>query len=154
VDLLEKEYGDSDDPPPRLDVLRLAVDSGEWTAPKGKVGKIHPLGIIYGDTPSLLPRQQDKLYSNMGISPTIATFSTPCFESPQGWRILTPRECMRLQGFPDSFLLHKDDTMAYKQAGNAVTVRAAAAVIGRLFDIVNGQGPVQEEETPRIEWGE
>lgn len=37
-------------------------------------------------------------------------------------RRLTPRECARLQGFPDSFKIVVSDTQAYKQFGNSVVV--------------------------------
>lgn len=37
-------------------------------------------------------------------------------------RKLTPRECARLQGFPDTFKIPVSDTQAYKQFGNSVTV--------------------------------
>jgi DNA (cytosine-5)-methyltransferase 1 len=37
-------------------------------------------------------------------------------------RRLTPRECARLMGFPDSFKISVSDTRAYKQFGNSVVV--------------------------------
>ena len=37
-------------------------------------------------------------------------------------RKLTPRECARLQGFPNSFKLHESDIECYKQFGNSVPV--------------------------------
>jgi len=37
-------------------------------------------------------------------------------------RKLTPRECARLQGFPDTFKIPVSDTQAYRQFGNAVAV--------------------------------
>lgn len=37
-------------------------------------------------------------------------------------RRLTPRECARLMGFPDSFKIPVSDTRAYKQFGNSVVV--------------------------------
>lgn len=37
-------------------------------------------------------------------------------------RRLTPRECARLQGFPDTFKIPVSDTQAYKQFGNSVVV--------------------------------
>lgn len=43
-------------------------------------------------------------------------------------RRLTPRECARLQGFDDSFVIPVSDSQAYKQFGNAVTVNVSAAV--------------------------
>lgn len=43
-------------------------------------------------------------------------------------RRLTPRECARLQGFNDDFIIPVSDTQAYKQFGNAVTVNVSRAV--------------------------
>ena len=43
-------------------------------------------------------------------------------------RRVTPRECARLQGFPDSFKIPVSDTQAYKQFGNSVVVPLMAAV--------------------------
>lgn len=37
-------------------------------------------------------------------------------------RKLTPREAARLQGYPDNYILHPKDSLAYKQLGNAVSV--------------------------------
>jgi len=37
-------------------------------------------------------------------------------------RRLTPRECARLMGFPDTFKIKVSDTQAYKQFGNSVVV--------------------------------
>lgn len=37
-------------------------------------------------------------------------------------RYLTPRECARLQSFPDTFILDENDKNAYKQLGNGVNV--------------------------------
>lgn len=43
-------------------------------------------------------------------------------------RRLTPRECARLQGFPDTFKIPVSDTQAYKQFGNSVVVPLMADV--------------------------
>ena len=37
-------------------------------------------------------------------------------------RRLTPRECARLMGYPDTFRIPVSDTQAYKQFGNSVIV--------------------------------
>lgn len=37
-------------------------------------------------------------------------------------RMLTPRECARLQGFPENFILPSARSIAYKQMGNSVAV--------------------------------
>lgn len=43
-------------------------------------------------------------------------------------RRLTPRECARLQGFDDSFVIPVSDTQAYRQFGNSVVVPLVTAV--------------------------
>lgn len=60
-------------------------------------------------------------------------------------RRLTPRECWRLQGFPDEYFDKAkaagiSDTQLYKQAGNSVTVNVARAIGERLKEIENGHG--------------
>ena len=47
-------------------------------------------------------------------------------------RRLTPRECARLQGFPDSFKIEVSDTQAYKQFGNSVVVPLMTDVAGLI----------------------
>ena len=48
-------------------------------------------------------------------------------------RRLTPRECARLQGFPDSFEIVVSDSQAYKQFGNAVTVNVSFQVANSIL---------------------
>lgn len=43
-------------------------------------------------------------------------------QSGKNPRRLTPRECARLQGFPDDFKIPVSDTQAYRQFGNSVVV--------------------------------
>ncbi|WP_300037413.1 DNA (cytosine-5-)-methyltransferase [uncultured Roseobacter sp.] len=43
-------------------------------------------------------------------------------------RRLTPRECARLMGYPDSFRIEVSDTQAYRQFGNSVAVPVFADV--------------------------
>jgi len=43
-------------------------------------------------------------------------------------RRLTPRECARLMGFPDDFVIPVSDTQAYRQFGNSVVMPAMEAV--------------------------
>lgn len=51
-------------------------------------------------------------------------------------RRLTPRECFRLQGFPDDYFDRAaevcSDSQLYKQAGNAVTVNVVYQIAKRL----------------------
>jgi len=43
-------------------------------------------------------------------------------------RRLTPKECERLQGFPDGWTEGVSDTQRYKQLGNAVTTNVITAI--------------------------
>lgn len=49
-----------------------------------------------------------------------------------GLRRLTPLECERLQGFPDSWTEGVSDTQRYKQCGNSVTVNVVEEIAKRL----------------------
>jgi DNA (cytosine-5)-methyltransferase 1 len=47
-------------------------------------------------------------------------------------RRMTPRECARLQGFPDDFIIPVSDNQAYKQYGNSVVVPLMVAIAGKV----------------------
>lgn len=49
-------------------------------------------------------------------------------------RMLTPRECARLQGFPDSFIIPVSNSSAYKQFGNSVCVPVINAVAKKMIE--------------------
>lgn len=52
-------------------------------------------------------------------------------------RRLTPRECARLQGYPDSFKIVVSDTQAYKQFGNSVVVPLMSSIANLIVDKLN-----------------
>lgn len=49
-------------------------------------------------------------------------------------RRLTPRECARLQGYPDDFKIVVSDTQAYKQFGNSVVVPLMSSVASLIVE--------------------
>lgn len=49
-------------------------------------------------------------------------------------RRLTPRECARLMGFPDSFVIPVSDTQAYRQFGNSVVVPVVSFLAQHLAE--------------------
>ena len=61
----------------------------------------------------------------------VAIVQTPIYAKER--RHITPRECARLQSFPDSFELHNSDQIAYKQFGNAVNVDVVHFVMNRVL---------------------
>ncbi len=58
-------------------------------------------------------------------------------------RRLTPRECARLQGFPDTFKIPVSDTQAYRQFGNSVVVplmaEIAKLVVAKIDEMDNAK---------------
>lgn len=52
----------------------------------------------------------------------------------QNPRRLTPRECARLMGFPDSFKIPVSDTQAYRQFGNSVVVPVVEAIARAIVE--------------------
>lgn len=48
-------------------------------------------------------------------------------------RKLTPRECARLQGFPDNFIIPVSDMQSYKQFGNSVAIPVIKAIASNMI---------------------
>jgi DNA (cytosine-5)-methyltransferase 1 len=84
------------------------------------------------------PYQQNRVYDINGINPALNA-------GQEAWggnilntskiRRLTPRECFRLQDFPESFKMPCSDSQMYKQAGNSITVGVLEKIIKRLIKI-------------------
>lgn len=55
-------------------------------------------------------------------------------QAPKNPRLLTPRECARLQGFPESFIVPKARTPAYKQFGNSVVVPIITEIANKIIE--------------------
>lgn len=53
-------------------------------------------------------------------------------------RKLTPRECLRLQGYPDSYILPKKlaNSHKYKQIGNSVSIPIIKKIAKIIFNIL------------------
>lgn len=93
-------------------------------------------------TPDILNKNQNGRRFKETGDPTFTLTSQDrhgiLLRSAEGYRIrrLTPRECFRLQGFPDEYFDRaaavNSDTQLYKQAGNGVTVTVIRA-IGKKF---------------------
>lgn len=61
----------------------------------------------------------------------VAIVQTPIYTREK--RYITPRECARLQSFPDDFRIHPTDHIAYKQCGNSVNVDVIHFVLQRVL---------------------
>lgn len=80
-----------------------------------------------------------------GVCPTLTAnmgtggHNVPLIRDIKGIRKLTPRECARLQGFPDSFVLPDilADSKIYKQIGNSVTVPVVEKIAINIKEVLN-----------------
>jgi len=52
-------------------------------------------------------------------------------------RKLSPRECARAQGFPESFKINASSSQAYKQFGNSVALNVLDEIMKNIFKVVN-----------------
>jgi DNA (cytosine-5)-methyltransferase 1 len=67
------------------------------------------------------------------VAQTLDTSCNQATMQEQNIRRLTPRECFRLQDFPDTFDFSVvSDSQAYKQAGNSITVRVLELILLKL----------------------
>lgn len=58
------------------------------------------------------------------------------YQEDKNPRMLSPRECFRLQGFPDSFIIPESKKHAYKQAGNSVSVPVIRAIAEQIKKVM------------------
>ena len=81
--------------------------------------------------------RRGRVIDNGSISPTLDT-GCEVGQLVEDMRIrkLTPKECFRLQGFPDEYFERAasvcSDSQLYKQAGNSVTVNVIYEIAKRL----------------------
>lgn len=72
--------------------------------------------------------QGERIYSTKGIAITFSAYGGGVFAKTGGYlvngrpRRLHQRECARLMGYPDSYVLDRNKNEAYKQLGNSVVV--------------------------------
>jgi DNA (cytosine-5)-methyltransferase 1 len=92
-----------------------------------------------------------------GVSPTLTAnmgtggHNVPLIKTQKGIRKFTPRECARLQGFPESYKLPKDltDTKLYKQFGNSVTVPVIERVARQIMKALEQEEYVSKQTVQR-----
>jgi DNA (cytosine-5)-methyltransferase 1 len=107
-------------------------------------GNIQPfvqIGEIRGRNPnnplsrvSGLPTEQMLEINENGTSNALTTVQKDnvVVLNQQRIRRLTPRECMRLMDFPETFKWDVSDSQAYKQAGNSICVGVLSQIISKL----------------------
>ena len=84
--------------------------------------------------------QGERIYSIHAPAITISASSGGCAPNTGAYLVgdiirgLTPRECARLQGFPDSFIIPVAEKQALQQFGNSLPVNIVQCIIKSLID--------------------
>jgi len=83
--------------------------------------------------------QGERIYHPLGHAITLSAFGggvgakTGLYYINKKIRKLSPRECARLQGFPDNFILPTSKSEAYKQFGNSVAIKVVETIAKSLI---------------------
>jgi len=90
-------------------------------------------------------RRQYVRENKSGVCPTLTAnmgmggHNVPIIKDKKGIRKLTPLECARIQGFPESYKLPNiSDSALYKQFGNSVSVPVVEAVAKQMMRAMEG----------------
>ncbi len=67
-------------------------------------------------------------------------------------RKLSPRECARLQGFPEDFKMDKSITQAHKQFGNSVSINVLQYILREVIKTINNEQRPTIRLTNSQEW--
>lgn len=87
--------------------------------------------------------QGERIYSPKGIAITFSANGGGIFAKTGGYLIngkprkLHPRECARLMGYPDSYIICEKTNQAYKQFGNSVVVDVLQLIGQEIGKILN-----------------
>lgn len=85
--------------------------------------------------------QGERIYDTRGHAITLSAYGggigakTGLYLVNGKVRKLLPRECARIQGFPEDFIISISSSQAYKQFGNSVAVNVLQSIIKRIIDL-------------------
>jgi DNA (cytosine-5)-methyltransferase 1 len=113
------------------DILEENVDSKHFASAKivAKRKSMHTPKV----TPSIWHENKSGNISSYPYSCALRAGASYNYLLVNGERRLTPREMLRLQGFPDDFKIVVSDCQTRKQAGNAIPIDMVEKVIERFL---------------------
>ncbi|MBD0404781.1 DNA cytosine methyltransferase [Flammeovirga sp. EKP202] len=82
--------------------------------------------------------QGERIYDPIGHAITLSAYGggvgdkTGLYKVGNKIRKLSPRECARIQGFDDNFIITSAHNQAYKQFGNSVAINVLKAILGQI----------------------
>jgi len=97
--------------------------------------------------------QGERIYHPMGHAITLSAYGggvgskTGLYLVNGKIRKLSPRECARVQGFPEEFILNKTDTQSYKQFGNSVSINVLQNILLEIEKILK-ENEIEDSRKP------
>ena len=124
-----------------IDLLDKKVDEKYYYTDKPLHVKLEPFvnekGQVYQWRRKYVRKNQKGVCPTLTANMGMGGHNVPIILDDNGIRKLTPRECFRFQGFPDSYELPKiSDTSLYKQAGNSVSVPVVKRVAEKMLEVM------------------
>lgn len=86
--------------------------------------------------------QGERVYSTKGIAATLSAYGGGVFAKTGGYlvdgvpRRLSPRECARVMGYPDSYIIAENKNQAYKQFGNSVVIDVLQYIVAEICKVL------------------
>ncbi len=87
--------------------------------------------------------QGERIYDTLGHAITLSAYGggvgakTGLYKVGDVIRKLSPRECARLQGFPEDFKMDKSIAQAHKQMGNSVSINVLKHILQEVFNTIS-----------------
>ena len=127
------------------------VDSKYFVSPeirKKRILKVKPNYLI----PSIWHENKSGNISALEYSCALRAGASYNYLLVNGIRRLTPKELLRLQGFPDNFKIVVPYTQIRKQTGNSVTVPVIKAVAQKMITSIELKSPAAPEYIQNQLW--
>ena len=93
--------------------------------------------------------QGDRIYSPLGHAITLSAegggsgAKTGAYLINGHVRKLSPRECARVQGFPENFIIAEKTNQAYKQFGNSVALPVLKYIVGCINEAIQQEAYIE-----------
>jgi DNA (cytosine-5)-methyltransferase 1 len=134
---------------PLKDILEPAVDAKYFVSDQIREKRFlkHSSSV----SPSVWHENKGGNISSYSYSCALRANASYNYLLVDGIRRLTPREMLRLQGFPEEFQIVTSDAQIRKQAGNAVAVPVARAVLEQIDALerrMEHDNPAHKASTP------
>lgn len=117
---------------PLSEILEREVDAKHFASERIRLSRLEQ--CCPGDEPTIWHENKAGHISAYPYSCALRAGASYNYLLVDGIRRLTPREMLRLQGFPDTYRMVCNDGQVRKQAGNAVAVPVISAVVERVID--------------------